>query len=189
MKNDNGMLYLLLGGAALVFWYMSQQPEDAINGQPQNANANGAPLQPSSGANNLQSKGPSPAPPASSYPITPVVPSPLGSPNTGSAGDVPPGKIPPQGNYAYDPVVPLAARLVAQAGSGSQNVDEWNYHFQQIQGGAEQPDPLTFLPEGFDRTQNISATDYVRYRGLGRATASNNRYTPQASRIIRNSSF
>lgn len=178
MKDNSGMLYLLLGGAALVYWYMSQQPEDAVNGQPAGS-ANGAPLQPP-----LQGKGPTPAPPISSYPVNPMVPVSIAPATPVDAQN---NKLPPQGHYASDPVVPLAARLVAQAQSGSQNVDEWNYHYQQLQGGAEQPDPLTFLPEGFDRTQNISATDYIRYRGLGRAAG--NRYTPQASRIIRSSSF
>jgi hypothetical protein len=164
-ENNSGTIFMLIGGAALVYWFMSQQSNETIGPDLQQPN-----------------KGPAPAPPASSYPSN----SPAANPPA-AAVDPSSGKVPQQGNYASDPVVPIPALLVRAAGTGSQNVDEWNYWYQQILGGAQQPDPLTFLPEGFDRTQNISATDYVRYRGLGRVTG--NRYQAQASRIIRQSSF
>lgn len=158
-ESNNGTIFMLLGGAALLYWFMSQQSDDAIRPVQQ-----GTPV----------SKGPFPV----SSTTPPVNTSPV--PETKNPASAPPA--------AFDPIVPLPARLVRIAGSGSQNVDEWNWHYQHgIANGAEQPDPDTFMPAGYDRSQAISATDYVRYRGLGRA--SGNRYQAQASRIVRQSTF
>lgn len=159
-ENNNGTIFMLVGGAALLYWFMSQQSDDAIGGTLSPIAPNAGATQPPAGAS-VDTKGPLPVPKTD----------------------------PPAGNpQTSDPLVPLPGLLVRIAGTGSQNVDEWNYHYQMgVANGAQQPDPLTFLPEGFDRSQNMSATDYVRYRGLGRVASA--RYVPQASRIIRQSNF